>query len=100
VRTFDNSTVCTLPKHVKILVNADGGSYTLCGMVDSRRRKLYPWHIKNLLHLCSKSINLTKQDFVDLPENQEDIEWEILGQPMPGLLPYALGDLYKARKNR
>ena len=35
VRTFDNSTVCVLPNHIKFIVNADGGSYTLDGMIDS-----------------------------------------------------------------
>jgi hypothetical protein len=67
-------------------------------MVDTRRRKLYPWHTKNLLHLCPKAINMTKQDFRDLPEDLTGHEWEILGQPMPGLLPFALGELYKERQ--
>jgi hypothetical protein len=60
VRTFDNSDVCTLPKHIKVLVNADGGSYTLEKLVDTRRRKVYPWSTQNLLHLCPGTITLTK----------------------------------------
>jgi hypothetical protein len=48
-------------------------------MVDSRRRKLYPWNTKNLLHLCPKAINLTKQDFRDLPSDPYGLDWEILG---------------------
>jgi hypothetical protein len=70
-----------LPKHIKILVNADGGSYTLCGMVDSRRRKYYPWSTDNLLHLSSKEINLTANDFpkVELGNNPSDEKWEIVG---------------------
>ena len=83
MRTFDNSTVCTLPKHIKVLVNADGGSYTLSGMVDTRRRKYYPWTTTNLLHLCPKSINLTAQDFaadgIDYEASFDGTPWEILG---------------------
>jgi hypothetical protein len=104
VRTFDESSPCTFPPDIEAIVNTDGSSYVLRGFVDKYSRKYYPWgdNVESIdensqdlfLHLCPHSINLTKNDFPNISKKaskefvQQD--WEILGQPMPALFPYAM----------
>jgi hypothetical protein len=78
VRTFDESSPCTLPPDIEVIVNSDGSSYVLKGFVDKHSRKYYPWDLNVnkldensqdlFLQLCPTSINLTKNDFPDIRE--------------------------------
>ena len=66
------------------------------GLVDMRTHKFFEWNVKHLVHLNVRGLRLFETDFQNEEGRFEDVDYQILGSPMPSLFPIMLSDFFKS----